>query len=133
MIIDYNRYNKLDRLKESVLGYISVDGAITTDDLLKLANYNGELIQPGDVIEAYTPEGFLCGQYFVTDEGAYGFMPVYRDDEFTEEKDGCVPGDLVSFTINGYMATTDGDAVNGPNRRDLGRGAGEEHFVSQVQ
>jgi len=82
-------------------------------------NYiNGELIQPGDVIEAYTPEGFLCGQYFVTEEGTYGFMPVYRDDEFTDEKDGCYPGDLVSFTINGYMATTDGDATwttNGDN------------------
>ena len=82
-------------------------------------NYiNGELIQPGDVIEAYNPEGFLCGQYFVTEEGSYGFMPVYRDDEFTDEKDGCEPGDLVSFTINGFAATTDGDPTwtsNGDN------------------
>jgi hypothetical protein len=75
-------------------------------------NYlNDELIMPGDVVEAFNPAGTLCGQYFVTEEGAYGFMPVYRDDEYTEDVvEGCVPGDMVSFKINGYAAETSADA-----------------------
>ncbi len=79
---------------------------------------NDELIQVGDVIEAYNPEGFLCGQFFVDEAGQYGFMPVYRDDDFTPEKDGCYPGDPISFTINGYTAETSDDATwtsNGDN------------------
>ncbi|NIX54885.1 MAG: T9SS type A sorting domain-containing protein, partial [candidate division Zixibacteria bacterium] len=83
-------------------------------------NYlDGELILPGDVIEAYDPTGVLCGQFFVTELGKYGFMPVYRDDEFTDPYDeGCEPGDTVSFTINGYPAETSADAIwteNGDN------------------
>jgi hypothetical protein len=79
---------------------------------------NDELIQIGDVIEAFNPEGFLCGQFFVEEVGHYGFMPVYRDDDFTPEKDGCYPGDPISFTINGYTAETSDDATwtsNGDN------------------
>ncbi|MBD3217750.1 MAG: T9SS type A sorting domain-containing protein, partial [candidate division Zixibacteria bacterium] len=85
-------------------------------------NYlNNELIMPGDVIEAYDPTGVPCGQYFVNEAGSYGFMPVYRDDEYTEgpnEDEGCEPGDMVSFTINGYPAQTSEDAIwteNGDN------------------
>lgn len=75
-------------------------------------NYlNDELIMPGDVVEAFNPAGTLCGQYFVTEEGTYGFMPVYRDDEYTEDiVEGCVPGDQVSFKINGYPAETSEEA-----------------------
>jgi hypothetical protein len=75
-------------------------------------NYlNDELIMPGDVVEAFNPAGTLCGQYFVTEQGAYGFMPVYRDDEYTEDVvEGCVPGDMVSFKINGYAAETSAEA-----------------------
>ena len=83
-------------------------------------NYlDGQPIMPGDVIEAYDPTGVLCGQFFVTETGSYGFMPVYRDDEFTDPDDeGCEPGDAVSFTINGYPAETSADAIwteNGDN------------------
>jgi Carboxypeptidase regulatory-like domain/Viral BACON domain len=73
--------------------------------------FAGELIQAGDVIEAYDPDGVLCGQFYVETEGAYGFMPVYRDDEYDIEVDeGCEPGDMVSFKINDYPAMTNVDA-----------------------
>jgi len=66
------------------------------------------LVQVGDVVEAYTDDGtLLCGQFFVHTVGRYGLMAVYRDDEFTPEKDGCYPGDTITFTINGFAAETD--------------------------
>lgn len=66
---------------------------------------HGVLIQPNDVIEAYDPEGVLCGQFIVHTEGAYGFMHVYRDEPTTTEIDeGCVTGDAITLKVNGEVA-----------------------------
>ncbi|MFH1891179.1 MAG: T9SS type A sorting domain-containing protein [Candidatus Zixiibacteriota bacterium] len=62
------------------------------------------LIQPGDVVEAYDPDGVLCGQWFVTAEGTFGFMAVYRDETVTTPgiDEGCDPGDEVTVKLNGF-------------------------------
>ena len=44
------------------------------------ALFQGAPVLPGSVIEAYDPQGVLCGQWDVSQAGTYGFMPVYRDD-----------------------------------------------------
>ncbi len=69
---------------------------------------NNEPIMPGDVIKAYDPDGVLCGMYMMTDT-TFGYMPIYRDDEFSPEDEGAVPGNLISFTINDEEVFTDPD------------------------
>ena len=71
-----------------------------------MAMFEDYPILPGDVVEAYDPDGILCGQYFVTEIGKYGFMPVYRDDDFTPGIDeGCDPGDAITVMLNGFDMT----------------------------
>ena len=57
------------------------------------------------MIAAFDPQGVQCGATPVAEEGKYGFMPCYRDDQMTTEDDGADPGDVISFTINGLPAT----------------------------
>lgn len=65
----------------------------------------------GSVVDAYDPDGVHCGTFYVTTPGSYGFMPVYRDDPYTEIDDGADPGDSITFFVNGYAAITSGDVV----------------------
>ncbi len=75
------------------------------------ALFEGAPVLPGSVIEAFDPQGVLCGQWNVTKSGTYGFMPVYRDDPYSPAiDDGAEPGDLITLKVNGYVATM----TNGP-------------------
>lgn len=65
----------------------------------------------GSVIEAMDPNGVLCGRWVVTEAGKYGFMPVYRDDPFSEEDEGALPGDNITFYVNGVLAEASGATV----------------------
>jgi len=77
------------------------------------ALFNGSPVLPGSVIEAYDPQGVLCGQWIVSQAGTYGFMPVYRDDPYTPNVDeGCVPEDLITVKVDGYVATMANGAVH---------------------
>jgi hypothetical protein len=58
----------------------------------------------GSVIEAFGTGNVLCGQWTVTVPGTYGFMPVYRDDPWTLELDGCLQGDAITLKVNGELA-----------------------------
>ena len=70
------------------------------------AIFNGIPIPIGAEINAYDPDSVHCGTFTVTTEGQYGFMEVYRDDAITPDIDeGASPGDTITFTINGYLAT----------------------------
>jgi hypothetical protein len=65
-------------------------------------------IPVGAIIEAFDPQGVKCGEFTVVEEGKYGFMPCYRDDDTTPQDDGADPGDLIRFTINGLPAVASG-------------------------
>ncbi len=68
---------------------------------------NGINLLPGDTIEAYDPDGVLCGRDFVREDGSFGFMPVYRDDSLSEDVDeGAEVGDTISFKINSQDVIT---------------------------
>lgn len=67
----------------------------------------GDPLPPGTVIEAYDPGGVLCGRDRVRRDGSYGFMPIYRDDIYTDFDEGAEPGDRISFTVNGAPAEPD--------------------------
>ncbi|MEA3280550.1 MAG: Ig-like domain-containing protein, partial [Thermodesulfobacteriota bacterium] len=73
--------------------------------------YFDEPLPIGSVIDAYDPDGIHCGSYYVTELGRYGFLPVYRDDEYTPEDDGADPDDIIRFFVNGFEAETDVEPV----------------------
>ncbi len=73
--------------------------------------YMGVPLPVGSVIDAFDPDGDHVGTWFVSETGKYGFMPVYRDDAFTEVDDGADPGDTITLYINGMPAEATGDRV----------------------
>jgi hypothetical protein len=80
------------------------------------SRFLGAPIPAGSVIDAYDPDGVLCGTWQVTISGRYGFMPVYRDDFTTPDIDeGADPGDSISFFVNGLPANTSATAIWGAN------------------
>ncbi len=77
----------------------------------ELNTYKGVPLPVGSVIDAFDPDGDHVGTWFVSVAGAYGFMPIYRDDAFTPEDDGADPGDIITLYINGMPAEATGDRV----------------------
>ncbi len=66
---------------------------------------NGVPMPIGSIVQAYDPQGVLCGQVTATVAGKYGAMSVYGDDAFSAGVDeGCLVGDVVTFKINGQTA-----------------------------
>ena len=95
---------------ENVAVTLIATGEVTpTNEWINLycdyATLDDEPIKVGDVIEAYDPDGVLCGQWFVSEEGKFGLMPVYRDDFTSGEDEGCDPGDAVTIKLNGQNVT----------------------------
>ena len=75
-------------------------------------NYYGALtmdtgpIPVGETVYAKDPDGVICGQFTVTHEGHYGFMPVYGDDPATPEDEGATAGDRITFCYAGASLMT---------------------------
>jgi hypothetical protein len=65
----------------------------------------------GSVVQAFDPDGVMCGEFTVWAPGIYGLMPVYRDDETTSIDEGAEPGDAISFKINDVPALSMGPDV----------------------
>jgi len=61
---------------------------------------------PGATVQAYDPDGVLCGVTQVKNDGSFGFMPIYRDDIYTDFDEGAEPGDIISFKINDIEVST---------------------------
>jgi len=102
-----------------VLTLIPISGVVTpTYEWVNLycdlnALFEGAPVLPGSVIEAFDPQGVLCGRWTVTQPGTYGFMPVYRDDQYTPSIDeGCEPGNLITVKVDGFVATIDGGPLH---------------------
>ena len=67
--------------------------------------FQGAPVPVGAVIDAYDPDGVHCGSGTVSVAGEYGFLVVYRDDLLTQSIDeGAMPGDTITFKINGKLA-----------------------------
>ncbi len=73
--------------------------------------YFDEPLPVGSVIDAYDPDNVHCGSYYVSEAGVYGFLPVYRDDEFTPEDEGADPDDNIRFFVNGMEAQAFGETM----------------------
>ncbi len=67
---------------------------------------NGNPAPVGTVVEAYDPDGVMCGSYTVGTIGIYGLLAANRDDITTPGIDeGAVPGDSITLKVNGITAT----------------------------
>ena len=62
--------------------------------------FRNELLAPGTVITAREASGSVCGSFVVEQPGAFGFMPVYRDDPSTQEKEGPQAGEAFCLYID---------------------------------
>ena len=71
--------------------------------------FNGDPVPVGTIVDAYDSSGVHCGSFAVNRAGHYGFLAVYRDyPDTTAVDEGAVPGDTLSFKINGYDAQVTG-------------------------
>lgn len=62
----------------------------------------------GATIRAYDPDGVLCGKGRVkSNDGTYDFIPIYRDDVYTDFDEGAEPGDVITLTVDNMPAQTD--------------------------
>ncbi len=92
---------------------LSVERVIPTSEWISLwsddTDVFGNPVEIGAVIKARDPQGVVCGKFIVATPGSYGLMPVYRDDPLTADFDeGAEPGDRLSFTIDGKIASDEG-------------------------
>ena len=71
---------------------------------------DGQPVPVGSLIQAWDPQGVLCGERTVTTPGVYLATAVYGDEPLTLEDEGCLPGDTIRFTINCFPATPLGPA-----------------------
>lgn len=85
------------------------------------ATLNSNPVPVGAMVQVYDPEGVLCGEFQVNSAGAYGLVPVYRDDPLTLDVDeGAEPGDSLRITIDGFPARAIGpDAAKWTGNGDV--------------
>lgn len=83
------------------LEMIDVSGRIVVD---------GGNAETGTVVEAFDPQGTLCGRFEVQSPGILGITAISRDDPDTPDIDeGAVPGDHITFRIDGEPAVVMSD------------------------
>lgn len=56
----------------------------------------------GDIVVARAVEGIACGKYRVKQNGIFGFMPIYKDDPYSNyQKEGPIQGEQFYLYLNG--------------------------------
>ncbi len=78
----------------------------------------------GTTISVYDPDGVKIGEMQIRRAGTYGVLSAYADDPLTPEDEGALPGDRLTFYINGQPAL----AV-GPDQ-PIWTAPGERHQVN---
>ena len=68
----------------------------------------GEPVHHGAAVLAYDPDGVLIGRSTVDLDGRFGVMALYMDDPATPVDEGALPGDALSFQIDGEPAVVVG-------------------------
>ena len=71
------------------------------DNFYGAVEVDAAALPAGINIQAKDPDGTICGEFTCTDEGFYGFMPVYGDDPNTPADEGAVAGDEITFFVEG--------------------------------
>lgn len=72
---------------------------------------------PGPVglnVSAYDGDSTYCGSFIVSNEGYYGLLSCKGDDPDSTEDEGATEGDLITFTIDGSPAVSEGNSTWSP-------------------
>ena len=64
----------------------------------------------GSIIEAYVANNTLCGSFVVKQQGRYGLLLCLGDDPITEQDEGAISGEEVTFFVNGLKAKAMGNS-----------------------
>lgn len=67
---------------------------------------DGKPFPKGTVVEAFDPQGVLCGRVIVDRPGQYGLMQVYGDHPYTYQDEGPLPGEVIELRVNSKPAVT---------------------------
>ncbi len=62
---------------------------------------DGETVCAGAVVTAHTRDGIKIGSFTMGQDGLFGFMPVYADDNSTPEIEGVRAGEQFYLSVNG--------------------------------
>ncbi len=75
--------------------------------------YNDQPAPVGTIVDAYDPDGILCGSFTVKEEGWFGLLNVYGDDAITDTIDeGANTGDIITLMVNNREVVIDsGDII----------------------
>lgn len=60
----------------------------------------------GSYVAVFDPQGTQCGEKTLTTPGIITILPCYGDDSNTPTDEGAVEGDLLTFYVDGTLATT---------------------------
>jgi hypothetical protein len=83
----------------------AVPGVTATSRWVNVYAHNltldGETVSAGATIAAYTLDGTKIGAFAMKQDGLFGFMPVYADDNATSEVEGVRAGERFYLSVNG--------------------------------
>lgn len=65
---------------------------------------NGFPLAVGSLVTATDQSGVVCGAWEVSEEGKFGFMPIYKDDSSTQLDEGMSQGEEILVYIDGVLA-----------------------------
>ncbi|MGQ9585729.1 MAG: hypothetical protein ACUVXG_10050 [Anaerolineae bacterium] len=81
-----------------------LEGINPSSEWVTAASYHstlgGERLPEGTLVQAYDSSGTLAGQCLVREPGRF-VMTVYGDDPLTDVDEGAVPGERLTFLVNG--------------------------------
>ena len=84
-------------------------GVTASDQWMDLYSFdvkaNGQPAQPGTIVTVYDPRGRKVGQTVVRTAGWVGVLPIYGKSSFTNELDGALPDEPLTFHLDGQPAT----------------------------
>lgn len=85
-----------------------------TDFQSNSSTANGVPLPVGSIVQAFDPQGIMCGEFVTHTEGSYGYLHVYGDDPTTPGVDeGAVTDDTITFRIQGVEAIGVGVWIGG--------------------
>ena len=62
---------------------------------------DGEVVPAGTTVTAHAADGRIIGSFTLAQDGLFGFMPVYGDDQTTDVKEAVTPGETFTLRVGG--------------------------------
>lgn len=88
-----------------LINLLCISGLFALTPTSEWKDFYGNAIggKAGDLIVAKDPQGIVCGEFKIINNGYYGFMAVYADDASTSVDEGAKAGENISFYFNNNL------------------------------